>query len=107
MRALLREKPWYNRGEGIIHLLFPNMPQKVIYKVAVLAKRESILLSPRSSGLLASVPIGTDVMHMLSFPPLLEALQEFCQKALCSEVSTHAALLSPCELVRKLGVCVL
>ncbi|CAM9691743.1 unnamed protein product [Pylaiella littoralis] len=83
-KALLRQKPWYNRSEGIIHSLFPTVPQKMVNKVAVLA-RESTLLSPRSSKLLASLPVGTDMTLMLSFPPLLEALQEFCQKALCSE----------------------
>ncbi|CAM9218385.1 unnamed protein product, partial [Ectocarpus sp. 4 AP-2014] len=68
----------------IIHSLFPSVSLKLREKVAVLAG-ESIVRPTRSSKVLASTLLGADVMHMISFPPLLEALQEFCRKALCSE----------------------
>ncbi|CAN0108423.1 unnamed protein product [Ectocarpus sp. 12 AP-2014] len=84
MRALLRERPLFYGSERIIHSLFPSVSQKLRGKVAVLAG-ESAVGPTRSSILFASTPLGADVMRMISFPPLLEALQEFCRKALCSE----------------------
>lgn len=81
MRAVLREKPEYRGSKGVIRSLFPYVPKKLSIKVAVLmGERMSF------SHLAPCVPLGSNVKHMLDFPPLLKIFGDFCQKALCAEV---------------------
>lgn len=94
MRAVLREKPEYLRGKGVIDSLFPYVPEKLSKRVAVLAG-EKLSESTRSRTLTAPcVQLGSDVKHVLEFPPLFKIFEDFCQKALCSEVRAQAALLA-------------
>jgi len=86
VRVVLDEKAETHRS-GIFSL-FPYLPWGTSSKVAV---ENRLSLSRASSyASTASFKLDPELERILNFPPLFEAFGDFCQRALCSEVSAYS-----------------
>lgn len=90
VKVLLEERACHPRS-GIFSI-FPYLPWEASSKVAV-ESRFSLSSPAGSRATTRSFQLDPELNRILNFPPLLKAFSDFCQKALCNEVSGHLTWL--------------
>ncbi len=85
IRATLRGKAGYH-GQGLASL-FPYVPWGAKTKVAVESGEGSFVTSRLADANTSSRYYSSSLEQIMNFPPLFKVFEDFCQQALCSEVS--------------------